>query len=95
MSLSEVEFQAAIDGLQAYLDTLVEEGNDQELFIAGYLNGHFSLAAGYCLSNNLFNLESLKQQVRSSLEAAFANNELELPDQHQVWQFWQTCCDKL
>lgn len=39
------------DQVEAFLDSFIENGNEQELFVSSYLHGHFSVvAAGVLLS---------------------------------------------
>ena len=91
MTTQEQQFQSFVDALELEIDKVVETGTDDEVFISGYLNGHVSLAAGYCLSHQLYSRQGLEVQVANSLESAFANNELEEPDQIAVKRYWQSC----
>ena len=93
--LSQAEFIDKIDQLQALFDDLVDAGTDQELFISGYLNGHFSLAASQCLNANTLSLEDLNHQLLTSLDTAFSQHELEPDDQTQVRTYWAQCLAKL
>lgn len=88
---SNSEFEISVGKIQAYMDSMVDEGSDQELFIAGYLSGHFSLVVSQCQLNEQENLETLNTTMRSSLENAFADNELELDDQKDALDFWTKC----
>ncbi|MCY7296571.1 YfcL family protein [Alteromonas sp. a30] len=76
-------------------DDVVDSGNDQELFIAGYLNGHFSLIASQCINAKAFTLAALDEKLQQSLDTAFDNNELEIEDQTQVRAFWSECLSSL
>lgn len=79
-----------IQETEAYLDQVVEHGNDQELFIASYLQGHFAVQAGQSQVQGMTHVEQLSELMDTSLNHAFANNELEVDDQKQVLSLWQT-----
>ena len=73
-----------------YLDKVVEHGNDQELFIASYLQGHFAVAAGQSQVQEMTQVEQLSELMFTSLNSAFSHNELVADDQKQVLSLWQT-----
>jgi len=79
-----------IQQTERYLDQVVEHGNDQELFIASYLQGHFAVAAGQSQVQNMTQVEQLAQLMDTSLTSAFSHNELVADDQQQVLNLWQT-----
>lgn len=89
--LSEQDFALFIDKVQVLFDSMVEEGSDQELFISGYLNGHFCLIASDCFRSQEFSIAALDRQMRASLQSAFNNEELQASDQAEVLAFWQRC----
>lgn len=89
--LSEQAFAAYIDKVQMLFDSMVEEGSDQELFISGYLNGHFSLISSVCFNAQELSVAQLDGRMRESLQQAFENDELQSADQEQVMAFWQRC----
>lgn len=89
--LSEQAFAAYTDKVQALFDSMVEEGSDQELFISGYLNGHFSLISSVCFNAQELSLAALDSRMQASLQEAFNNGELQSADQEQVLAFWQRC----
>ena len=89
-----IAFENQIDVIQDYLDSMVDEGSDQELFIAGYLNGHFSLAVSRCQLKAELTIAAVDTEMRESLKGAFDNNELEADDQQAVYVFWQRCVEK-
>lgn len=89
--LSEQDFALYVDKVQALFDSMVEEGSDQELFISGYLNGHFCLISSGCFHSQEFSIAALDRQMRDSLQNAFNNEELQVTDQAQVIEFWQRC----
>ena len=91
--LTEAQFTQLIDQIQAHFDSIVETGDDQELFISGYLNGHFSLVANQCLNEQQFTIEALQARMQESLKYAFENGELEQDDQQAVYAFWQSCLE--
>lgn len=93
--LSQANFLDVIDRLQMMFDNVVESGSDQELFISGYLNGHFSLVASQCINAKAFTLDDLDNTLQASLNTAFDNNELEASDQAQVRAFWSACLASL
>lgn len=88
-SKNQMHFESQLDEIQQYLDKVVDDGTDQELFISGYLSGHFSLVASQCCLNNMMTLSQLDEQLQLSLRSAFASGELETKDQAQVLAFWQ------
>ncbi|MFT6989319.1 MAG: hypothetical protein ACJASL_001290 [Paraglaciecola sp.] len=79
-----------IQKTERYLDQVVGHGNDQELFIASYLQGHFAVVAGQSQVQQMTQVEQLSELMRVSLDSAFNNNELVDDDQQQVLNLWQT-----
>ncbi|MBU3004036.1 YfcL family protein [Paraglaciecola arctica] len=84
------ELTLFIKKTEKYLDQVVENGSDQELFIASYLQGHFAVAAGQSQVRKMTQVTQLNDLMETSLDAAFDNNELDKNDQHQVLKLWQT-----
>jgi hypothetical protein len=84
------ELTSFIQKTEGYLDQVVGHGNDQELFIASYLQGHFAVVAGQSQVNQMTQVEQLVGLMFTSLTAAFDNNELLADDQKQVLSLWQT-----
>ncbi|WP_158771051.1 YfcL family protein [Paraglaciecola sp. L1A13] len=82
-------FDDFVDSTQAYLDSVVIDGSDQELFIASYLTGHFSLVGSNALGLDDFSLETLNTYMLKSLEKAYAKNEVLGQDQIEVSALWQ------
>lgn len=78
-----------IQQTESYLDQVVEHGNDQELFIASYLQGHFAVVAGQSQVQQMTQVAQLSELMDTSLTTAFANNELGADDQKQVLSLWQ------
>jgi hypothetical protein len=83
----EVELQ--VQRMEQKLDKVVDTGTDEELFIASYLHGHFSLAISQALLAKQSRLQDLDVAMQESLAVAFSNQELELKDQHKVSALWQ------
>lgn len=86
-------FETIVDKIQNYMDSMVDEGSDQELFIAGYLSGHFSLVVSQCQINGNETSEALNKVMGESLQTAFDNGELEEADQNGARSFWQRCLE--
>lgn len=95
MSLNEAQFSDLIDELQNSFDTIVETGDDQELFISGYVNGHFSLVASQCFNEQAYSVAELDNKMQSSFNHAFADGELQEEDQEYARAFWQSCLQKI
>lgn len=87
-STQDTDFELGIEHIQKKLDHVVEWGSDDELFISSYLHGHFSLAVSHAELSEQKTLQQLNKIVTESLEAAFANNELEANDQQKVSGLW-------
>lgn len=83
-------FDEFVDSTQIYLDGVVVDGSDQELFIASYLTGHFSLVTSNALALDDYSLKAIDTYMQTSLEKAYANNEVEGQDQVQVSALWQS-----
>jgi hypothetical protein len=83
------ELISFIQKTENYLDQVVENGNDQALFIASYLQGHFAVVAGQSQVRQMTQIEQLNVLMNTSLTAAFENNELIADDQQQVLSLWQ------
>lgn len=82
-------FSLFVDDVQTELDKVVLKGSDQQLFIASYLTGHFSLLHSHAKSNDDYSFEAIDDYMISSLNVAFANKELAEADQQQVLDLWQ------
>lgn len=78
-----------IQQTESYLDKVVEHGDDQQLFIASYLQGHFAVAAGQSQVQQMTEIKQLSKLMDVSLQSAFDNNELVAEDQQQVLSLWQ------
>ena len=79
-----------IQRVEQYLDNVVEHGDDQQLFIASYLQGHFAVQAGQSQVQNMSKISELDCLMNESLNAAFDNKELTPEDQEQVWVLWRS-----
>jgi hypothetical protein len=84
------ELTSFLQKTESYLDQVVEHGNDQELFIASYLQGHFAVEAGQSQVQQMTQIKQLAELMDTSLTSAFSNNELAIDDQQQVLSLWQT-----
>lgn len=82
------ELEQFIQATETYLDNVVSHGDDQALFIASYLQGHFAVEAGKSQVEQMTNISQLSELMQESLDRAFANQELELCDQQQVTDLW-------
>jgi len=85
----ENELTTFIEKTERYLDQVVEHGNDQELFIASYLQGHFAVVAGQSQVQSMTLVAQLSELMDASLNNAFENNELVAEDQQQVFSLWE------
>ncbi|MGS2720758.1 YfcL family protein [Paraglaciecola aestuariivivens] len=83
------ELSEFIQKTENYLDNVVEHGDDQALFIASYLQGHFAVAAGQSQVQNMTEIAQLAELMQLSLSQAFSNNELTTQDQTEVEQLWK------
>lgn len=83
-----------LDTKEAFLDAFIDKGSDQELFIASYIHGHFSVVAAKVLNamnesthqhcDLLQYQEQTMLTLRQSIETAIANNELSQTDTSDV-----------
>jgi len=65
-SLSLAEFA---DQVETVFDEAVEQGNDDQLFAAGYLRGHFDLVVAQLLLDGVNSPEALWSALDHSLNA--------------------------
>jgi len=82
-------FEQFIQKAESAFAQVVDQGSDQELFIASYLQGHFDLVLSQAEQQQQINLLGLDKLMQQSLSQAFANKELEADDQQRVLSFWQ------
>lgn len=78
----------AIAKIEALLDDVVNHGNDDELFIASYLQGHFAVEARQLEMVEGASLSMLNDKMTDSLQRAFDNNELDPQDAELVKALW-------
>lgn len=78
-----------IGHIEEALDGVVDQGDDDDLFIASYLQGHFAVIARQQEMESGATLTTLNDAMQGSLQAAFENKELEEADQHKVSTLWQ------
>lgn len=69
-----------------YIDAAVANASDDELFAGGYLRGHISLSVADCEQEGIDDIETLKQRIEASLEAA--RSELSPADRSIVGDLW-------
>lgn len=74
--------------IEAALDDVVNHGDDDELFIASYLQGHFAVESRQLEMKENATMNQLDENMTTSLEHAFANNELEQDDAKRVNALW-------
>lgn len=89
-----MQFEQFVEYAESTLDAMVENGSDQELFVASYLHGHFSLVVSQVEQANTLLITALDQAMQTSLNTAFGQNELEEQDQSQVRVMWQKIVSK-
>ena len=83
------KFSAFVAQTEKYLDEVVIDGSDQDLFIASYFTGHFSVVASLADIKKDWSLEGLNIAILASLGSAFSQNELAEEDQEQVFALWE------
>ena len=82
------QIETFIEYVETSLDKYIDSGTDDELFVSGYLHGHFSLIASRALQQSNPDIELINAMLTTSLEKAFANNELDQEYQHKVYSMW-------
>lgn len=88
-------FDAFVDQVEKRLDSYIDGGEPQDLFVSGYLHGHFSLSVSEQLLAGETEVEALKSRMDRNLNSAFNAKELELSDQKQVLAMWNTIAARL
>ncbi|QJR82222.1 YfcL family protein [Alteromonas pelagimontana] len=86
---ADSEFIDAVTHIESRLDGVVDHGNDDELFLASYLQGHFAVIARKQEMDAQATVATLHTEMQQSLDAAFARGELEIVDQQRVVALWQ------
>ena len=81
---SSDDFGRFVDAMEASFDSFVEHGSDQELFLAGYLHGHFSLVVSEAELATDFSVDNLQVRMQASLSEAYQKKELSTDDQQQA-----------
>ena len=79
------QFWDKVDTIEAQLDTIVDSGSDDDLFIASYFHGHFSLAVSQVPDDAADKIQQLRHTLTANLNDAFANRELIDADQDKIW----------
>lgn len=87
-------FNQKVDGIEMALSGFVDHGTDHELFLSGYLHGHFSLVVSQAEIDTDMALEGLDNRMKKSLAEAFEQGELEPVDQQLALDMWQSLFDK-
>ncbi|MCV2883086.1 YfcL family protein [Aestuariibacter sp. AA17] len=83
------EFEQQVDIIERKLEGYVEHGTDEELFLSGYLHGHFSLVVSQALLAKEYAMSALDARMRASLHNAFDAKELEQADQALALSMWE------
>lgn len=86
----QVKFNRWVEHVEQALFALVEQGDDHQLFIGSYLQGHFFLQVANAELAGDFTPEGLDRRIQTSLAQAFAQNELQAEDQQQVSELWRS-----
>lgn len=83
-----------LDQKEYFLDQFIDSGSDQELFVASYIHGHFSVIAANIVSvlsqanSQDYTFEQYQQSfvsmLSTSVQRAIDNNELDNKDAEQV-----------
>ena len=79
--------------IDTFLTYILNTGCDDQLFAAGYLQGHLDLILQGCIENQ-HSYEEFIEQMKSSLALAYGNNELAQPDRFLVESCWQQLLSK-
>ena len=83
-------FDNYIDEVEQKFDSFIDHGTDHELFLSGYLHGHFSLIVSQASLAGDVSIQAVDKRMRDSLREAFAKGELEADDQAQAYAMWET-----
>lgn len=79
-----IEFE---EKLLELIDARISSASDDELFAGGYLRGHISLSAAACEEEGINDIETLRDRIEASLDAA--RSELTPADRTIVNDLWQ------
>ncbi len=82
------EFWQCVANIEHYFDTSADVLDDDALFAAGYLQGHFAVVVSR-LQTAEASVEMLDEAMQQNLTQAFAAGELEKADQALVETLWQ------
>ena len=82
-------FWRVVERIEQYFDTAADALDDDALFTAGYLQGHFAVVVSR-LQDAPTRAETLHGAMVENLNAAFAAGELDATDQEQVLRLWDT-----
>ncbi|WP_034474094.1 YfcL family protein [Aestuariibacter salexigens] len=78
-----------VERIEQQLFDMVDTASEHDLFISGYLHGHFSLIVSQAERQNETTLSALNSRMQQSLDDAFSNNELNESDQEDVRNLWR------
>lgn len=78
-----------VEHIENALHAVVGIGDDDALFIASYLHGHFDIVITQVDNQQQPSLTTVDQFMQNNLTAAFANNELIASDQKKVRELWR------
>jgi len=87
------QIERFIEQIENSLDNYIDAGTEDELFVSGYLHGHFSLVVSKALQQPKRNVALVQTLLINSLEKAFANNELDQEYQQKVFAMWNGLAD--
>lgn len=80
-----LDLEQVSDDAQAYFDSFVATGSDDELFASGYLRGHVDLVlGGAIMAQTPLNFEQFVTSVEASVNKAIKNGELNQQDVETV-----------
>ena len=91
--LRQAEIEQFVDKIETALDSFIDTGTEDELFISGYLHGHFSLATSLALQQPNPDVELIQSKLMHSLQKAFDNSELDQDYQQRVYSMWNQLAD--
>lgn len=94
LSVFDSSVSSLVDAIDEFLFEPVENGSEDDLFIASYLHGHFSVVAAGVADDHQSPLSAMDEGMKSSLEKAFSNNEVTLEDAEKVSALWRKVVTK-
>lgn len=85
----DLTFDRFVEEVEQKFDSFIDHGTDHELFLSGYLHGHFSLIVSQASLADDTSVQAVDTRMRESLREAFANGELEAEDQTHAYAMWE------